>query len=152
MATANREGISHPLPRPIVCPCCGSPKVHIQKRGFMGLRVYSEWDLIWHCGDCDAMVGCHKGTDVPLGIMANASTREARYLAHKAFDRLWRGGPMHRDEAYRWMAHALGIAYEDAHIGRLNEEQCNELMAAIKKLDTKPKRHWSQDKRKKRNK
>lgn len=148
------DRIQHRLPRPIKCDDCGSPRVHLQKRGYMGLRVTKTWDLIWHCADCHALVGCHEGTDIPLGRMADAMTREARFNAHTVFDRLWRGRnrKLTRAEAYAWMARTLVIPPEEAHIGMLNERQCEALILAVKNYNhtTKHAGHWKQRERKRR--
>lgn len=153
------DRVSHRLPRPIKCDNCGGPKVHLQKRSLMKMRVFGNWDLVWHCLDCLALVGCHEGTDVPLGRMADATTRAARFEAHRAFDPLWqRGGKWARAEAYVWLANVLHIPPEDAHIGMLSVEQCEALMEAITNLRNHPRSpkgqapHWKQRERKKRRK
>ncbi len=153
--------ISHRLPRPQVCTECRSTNIALQKRSFMGRRTHGEWDLIWHCGDCDAMVGCHEGTDVPLGTMANAETRGMRLLAHEAFDPMWRGrnSRLSRDDAYEWMAVVLGVPIANAHIGMLDRHQCELLINAVrnykpprplgKELNGR-NRHWRERTRKRR--
>lgn len=154
MSSSVADRVIHRLSRPIKCDSCGGPRVNLQKRGFMGLRVFREWDLIWHCMDCDALVGCHEGTDIPMGLMADGATRHARFEAHKYFDRLWRGrnSPMSRAEAYAWMAQALNIPPERAHVGMLDAAQCEALSLASIKLKTEKQhdRHWSMQRRKKR--
>lgn len=154
MTVSVADRVVHRLPRPIKCDSCGSPRVNLQKRGYMGLRVFKQWDLIWHCLDCDALVGCHEGTDIPLGLMADRLTRDARYQAHQAFDRLWRGGGISRAEAYAWMARTLMISPELAHIGMLSTEQCEKLIAAVREFQhtRRHQRHWKQDTRKRRRK
>lgn len=154
MTSSVADRVKHRLPRPIKCDDCGSPRVHLQKRGYMGLRVTKKWDLIWHCLDCKALVGCHEGTDIPLGLMADAMTRDARFQAHGSFDNLWRGrhARMSRAEAYAWMASTLSIPADRAHIGMLDERQCEALIAAVKnyKHVTKHATHWRQKTRKRR--
>jgi hypothetical protein len=120
----------------------------------MGLRVTKKWDLIWHCLDCHALVGCHEGTDIPLGLMADLPTRDARYQAHQVFDRLWRGGGITRADAYIWLAKTLAIPPEQAHIGMLSQQQCETLIAAALNYrhQRKHARHWSQKTRKRRRK
>lgn len=81
---------------------------------------------IWLC-DCGAYVGCHAGTDRPLGRPAGKETRDARSDAHQAFDRLWLA-KMKRDNlsktkargaGYLWLAEQLDIDPEDCHIGSM---------------------------------
>lgn len=90
---------------------------------------------VWLCSnwpDCDVFVGCHKGTDTPLGIPANRILREWRTRCHSAFDRLWKSGRMKRKEAYAWMAQSLGIPLEQAHIAMLTLDQCQQLWKALR--------------------
>lgn len=147
------DRVTHRLPRPICCDNCGGPRVHLQKRSLMRMRTPKAWDLVWHCLDCLALVGCHEGTDIPLGLMADVMTRDARYNAHRVFDRLWRGGGFTRAEAYAWMARTLMIDPAEAHIGMLSERQCEALMEAVRALPPprqRANRHWKHKTRKKR--
>lgn len=155
MFSSVADRIEHRMPRPVRCDACGSPRVHLQSRKLLGLRTSGKWHLIWHCLDCLALVGCHEGTDIPLGLMADVATRDARFRAHNALDPLWRGRSrrMTRDEAYRWMANVLDIDYDRAHISMLTEAQCEIVIAEVKREQRIPtKRHWTQNKRKRRNK
>lgn len=74
--------------------------------------------------DCDGLVGCHPGTEKPLGTPADKETRSARKAAHDAFDALWE--PMeqkrsrYRKAAYAWLGEGLGI--DDPHMGEMDRE------------------------------
>lgn len=67
-------------------------------------------------------MGCHPGTDTPLGHMADKATRQARKRAHDVFDALWK--PMgseasrYRAAAYAWLADELGE--DDPHMGDMD--------------------------------
>lgn len=115
----------NPAVRPI-CDYCQN-----EARFVSGDKIYPHRpDLkdkkFYACFQCKAWVGCHPGTDVPLGRLANAALRRWRGRAHHAFDALWQriGAPMSRTEAYAWLANGLGIAGEDCHIGMFEEEAC----------------------------
>lgn len=151
MIKSVEDRVKHRCRIPVSCDACDSQKIALQSRSLMGIRTSGKWPLVWHCETCGAMVGCHTGTDIPLGLMADRITRDARYRAHKAFDPLWKNGHMVKANAYAWMAKVLGIPFEQAHIGMLNETQCEQLIKHAHGY-TPPKaerRHWSQDKRKK---
>lgn len=79
---------------------------------------------------CNSYVGCHKGTNKPLGTLANYRLRNLRTIAHKYFDSLWRKGKFsgNRRFAYRCLAHYLGINKEECHIGMFNEEMCKRVI------------------------
>lgn len=126
------------MPRPVRCDECGSPHVGLQSRALMQMKVLGTWTLIWYCHACHAYVGCHEGTDVPFGTMADHHTRSARRSLHEVFDLLWRGGGLTRGSAYHWLGATLGLPPERAHISMLNEEQCGVAQeAAAKKLATR---------------
>lgn len=80
----------------------------------------------WYCanGHEPAFVGCHKGTQEPLGILADAGLRKIKSAAHQAFDPIWKEGEFTRKQAYQWLADKLGIAVEDCHIGMFKAQTC----------------------------
>jgi hypothetical protein len=87
---------------------------------------------IWLCRPCQAWVGCHAGTDEPLGTLADAETREWRKKAHAAFDPMWKSGPMTRAEAYRWLAGRLGVDQDECHVGLFGAETCRQVVELCK--------------------
>jgi hypothetical protein len=91
----------------------------------------SRLNFYW-CKDCDAYVGCHKGTEKPLGKLANKELRQWRMKAHNAFDPFWKHGNMDRSEAYLWLANELGIDVKKCHIGMFDIEQCKRTVKACK--------------------
>jgi len=112
------------------CPYCN---------GTMQLRdsdvIYGRsYGMVWFCENwpgCDAFVGCHKGTDKPLGTPANGVLRNWRKRCHGLFDELWKSRRMTRRGAYDWMAEQLGIPVDQAHIALLSLEQCQQLHNAL---------------------
>ena len=92
--------------------------------------IETRYGFKWTCQDCDASVGCHKGTKTPLGTMATSQTRKARMRAHDAFDPIWKESPRRngRKKAYFWLAKKLGIDFRDCHIGLFDEETCNRVV------------------------
>lgn len=87
---------------------------------------------------CDAYVGCHPGTNRPLGRLADLKLREAKQAAHDAFDPLWRR-KMERDgcskgqartAAYAWLSKVTGIVPEKCHIGMFDELECRAVLNA----------------------
>lgn len=92
---------------------------------------------VWRCsGTCDARVGCHARTIRPLGTVAKPELRRMREGCHLLFDRLWKdqSAPYcvgDRSAAYSWLSSQLDIPLESAHIGMLNEEQCQKLLTVL---------------------
>lgn len=113
----------------LLCPACGS-FAKLTTRGSAGLRGAPE-AAVYVCADypsCDTYVGCHPGTDKPLGTMAGALLRGLRKTAHRELDHFWKSGQISRSEAYRLLAEQLDLSPEEAHIGMLNEEQCRSVV------------------------
>lgn len=132
------ERVTHPLPAPTHCPHCGS-LVEIVSHTTMYGRPYSSWPWLYRCTDqmpgveCDARIGIHPFTAIPVGTMATEQVRQARTRAHTAFDPLWRGpghsrGRATRLAAYAWLAEAMGLPVEHTHIGLFGIEQCEQVV------------------------
>ena len=119
--------MNDPLPLGAVlkhpCPECGK---------LMLLRS-SKFGLFYGCSaypQCKATHGAHKNGE-PLGIPADKLTKQARIEAHDAFDQLWKGRYMTRDEAYEWMQEAMEMSEDEAHIGRFDGDQCEDLVYKV---------------------
>lgn len=84
----------------------------------------------WECEPCRAWVSCKKGTDIPLGNLADGKLREARRRGHRIFDPIWqlmqekKGGSRSavRNTMYGWLATQLGVPAAECHFGLLPYE------------------------------
>lgn len=108
-----------------MCPYCGRRArlvngyaIYRRAGSRLGNRSY------WLCSPCNAYVGCHPGTDRALGRLANSELRAWKQRAHRAFDPLWRRGPMRRKDAYYWLSRRLGIPLRECHIGEFDVALC----------------------------
>jgi hypothetical protein len=117
------ERVENPLPIPEHCDACASFDVTFTNNEAVYGKPHGEWPFVYLCLACGAVVGCHPGTRVPLGRMADKRTRKLRGQAHTVFDPLWQSGAMTRSEAYCWLARHLGITREQCHISQFNVEQ-----------------------------
>ncbi|KKL86831.1 hypothetical protein LCGC14_1940770 [marine sediment metagenome] len=73
----------------------------------------------FHCRQDGCTVVCWDGsTSTP----ADYETRQARMLAHAAFDQLWRSGLFTRKTAYKKLSVYLGLKPKDTHIGLFDAE------------------------------
>lgn len=118
------------------CPYCQSPVQLLLTSN----ELYHGHDYgpAWVCSSwpaCDAYVGCHSGTTMPLGRLANKELRIAKKEAHAAFDRLWKS-KMERDgctkmearnAGYEWLCKQLEMPRSQCHIGMMNLEQCKQV-------------------------
>jgi len=119
----------------VICPYCGEPARYADSAPLYRGVSYG---MVWICDPCGAWVGVHKGTDKPLGRLANAELRQWKVKAHAAFDPLWKAklerrrrerGPEYkvvyaRGSGYAWLAGQMGIAPQNCHIGLFDVEQC----------------------------
>lgn len=120
----------------VVCGYCNKPAELVTGREIYPHRSDLAGAKLWSCKPCDAYVGCHKGTDRPMGRLANKELRAAKIATHAVFDKLWRQCLMSRDEAYRWLAEALGIESKHCHIGMFDIETCERAkLLCIEMLD-----------------
>ena len=90
--------------------------------------------MIYLCPCCHAYVGVHKGTNIPLGRLADTELRGWKAAAHAVFDPLWkRGGPFdgHRDFAYQWLSARMGLPEGKTHIGMFDVQECKKAIDII---------------------
>ena len=113
----------------VICDYCGMPAHFVDSSLIYG-RSYG---MVYYCPDCRAWVGVHKGTDIPLGRLADEELRKYKKLAHAAFDPIWRRGLSTRRKAYSWLSEQMGIPEEKTHIGMFDVEQCKQAIALCKK-------------------
>lgn len=124
------------LPAPTECPCCHSKAVRLTTHEVLYGKTFGDWPVIYYCDNCRASVSCHKGTNIPMGYMADQENKTARSVLHKVFDPLWKTQKYSsRTSMYKWLAEVLGIAYSDCHISRLDTEQCHTATKHCKALD-----------------
>lgn len=136
-----REKAGDPVPDPapvptsrrISCNYCEKPAELHWGEAVYPHRKELHKKKFWVCWGCDAWVGCHEREDgaEPLGTLAKEDLRDARIKAHDAFDSLWRHGEMSREEAYSWLAQALGIPPFKCHISRMDLDYVRRVVDAV---------------------
>lgn len=117
------------------CRYCQLPAA-LKRYGDAGYPYGRDYGPTWTCTPCAAWVGCHPGTEKPLGGLANAVLRVAKQAAHAAFDPLWQqkmareGVPKWkaRHAGYRWLSDQLGIPFKETHIGLFDLAQCRRVV------------------------
>lgn len=114
------------------CPYCQATAVLVSGDVIYPWRVDLAAKRFWKCLACpDAYVGCHPGTEKPLGRLADAKLRLAKSHAHAVFDPLWEAKVARgmekghaRGKGYAWLAEQLGIDPKDCHIGMMDVDTC----------------------------
>jgi len=110
------------------CPYCSRPSRRVTGVDLYPHRADLADKFFYRCLPCDAMVGCHPGTDKSLGRLANAELRHWKMRAHAAFDPHWKNGEMSRKAAYKRLADRLGISEEVCHIGMMDVAMCQRVV------------------------
>lgn len=114
-----------------ICRYCGGVirMVPAQKvYGHATERLGLQKEHIYQCQNCNARVGCHKGTIRPLGNVANEALRLKRIETHQIFDAFWREKRMSRTAAYKWLAKKMGLPEKHTHIGGFEMDQCQKVI------------------------
>ena len=125
----------------VICDYCGRNASFIDSAVVYG----KSYGMIWYCAKCRAWVGVHKGTDKPLGRLADNDLRKQRKIAHAVFDRIWRNNRrMKRSDAYKWLSQRMGLPIEETHIGMFNPEQCRQATEICRKYFQEEMNHVSE--------
>lgn len=124
--------------REVICDYCGQRAVLMAGRELYPHRPELSDRRSYACAPCGATVGCHPGTEQPLGRLANAELRRARTAAHAAFDPLWKDGEISRTRAYRWLATQLGMDAETCHIGMFDIATCRQVVEVCSAHTVRP--------------
>ena len=122
---------------PKICRYCGGVVRLVPAAEVYGMaaakRLGIEQERFYQCQNCNARVGCHKGTTRPLGNLANETLRMKRKETHQIFDSFWRERGMTRTQGYHWMAKKLRLSEQLAHIGGFEMDRCQRLIDLCEK-------------------
>lgn len=116
--------VKNPIPAPTCCPYCSGP-VELVNNSAIYRREYGDWPYAYLCRPCDAYVGLHPDTDIPLGTLANADLRKARKDSKTLFHAWMDANGLSRKAAYQWLAEHLGISVGECHFGWFDVERCS---------------------------
>jgi len=111
----------------MICPYCNQ-SAELKDSSVIYGKSYG---LIYICFPCNAYVGTHRGTNTPLGTLANSELRKLRKQCHSIFDIKWKSGKMSRFEAYVWLSKQLKIDINQCHIGMFDVDQCKKVMEVL---------------------
>lgn len=113
--------VKQPLPVPAQCPYCEGPVAIVRHEDIYHGRTYGPWPFVYRCAPCDAHVGMHPETDIPLGRLATKDLRDSKAREKRFFEQLWKpqGATVYmtRAEAYEWLATAMAMPADGCHWG-----------------------------------
>lgn len=98
-------------------------------------HLYAALRWCYNCQNCNARVGCHKGSKRPLGNVANEVLRLKRMETHQVFDAFWKRRGMTRTAAYKWLAEQMKLPEEKAHIGGFEMDQCQQVIDLCRRTE-----------------
>lgn len=116
--------VKNPMQAPTVCRYCSGCVELVSNAEIYNGREYGDWPYAYLCADCDAYVGLHPDTDIPLGTLADAKLRKDRNASKAIFHRVKEFHGFSRSLAYQWLAREMGIPVESCHLGWFDHEQC----------------------------
>jgi len=120
--------VKDPLPPPTECPYCSGSVKLVNNCEIYGAPV-GDWPFAYHCQKCcEAYVGVHPDTHIPLGYMADKELRKARQQAKVSFHEMLYTCHKSRSEGYHWLAEQLGLSISSTHYGWLNMIQCEQAL------------------------
>lgn len=117
----------------LICPYCGNAT---QQTDSAEIYHGVSYGMIYLCKPCNAYVGCHKGTTLSMGRLANDDLREAKKHAHHYLDQLWQPKVYKRPIVYKWLSESLGLNRDFTHIGMSSLKQCEKIIElSIQRLE-----------------
>ena len=111
----------------IKCPYCGGKPEWVENSEVYGKRFGKSY-MIWLCRPCDAYVGCHNNTKMPLGTLAKKKLRDLRHRCHELFDARWFDNS-ERSKEYAWLADRMHV--DEIHIAQCDENMCREIIEIL---------------------
>ena len=99
-------------------------EVYPHRKDLYSLKFYK-------CPYCNNFVGCHKGTNKPLGCIPSYGVKQARIKAHNFIDSYWKTGKCKRYEVYKILSNYFGYEYHNGNTKSV--EECEEAINVIKK-------------------
>ena len=108
---------------PVICRYCGGKIIKTTTRA-----LYPKGnESIYLCVNCNAYVGCYRDGR-PMGKVANTVLRLMRQETHRVFDRFWHKKGWSRSAAYRWLAQAMNLPGDRAHIAQMELDECQRVI------------------------
>lgn len=117
-------------PKPTTCQYCGHEVIYTSNAEIYG-KEYGNGKC-YKCNNCDAYVGVHDGTDIPLGILANIELRNLKKKAHAMFDPIWKRKKKYRWQCYHQLALKLDIPVKECHFGWFNKDMLEKSIQILK--------------------
>ena len=133
------EKVKDPTPVPTECRYCNGP-VELVENSEIYRRNYGKWPYAYLCRPCNAYVGLHPNTLIPLGSLADGELRRARKTSKELFYAYVKDFALTRSQGYAHLAAAMGIHGKHRHFGMFEQDQCELAVQKIQELYTERKK------------
>ncbi len=110
----------------MICQYCGNEARWCENKEVYGNNLGKSY-MCYYCKDCEAYVGCHNNTKVPLGTLANKELRQWRIKTHRTIDGYWKSRICTRRKVYELLKL---IFQKEVHVGSSDIEMCKEIIKA----------------------
>jgi hypothetical protein len=105
--------------------CCGCQR-EVEAVCATGGEIYPHrTDLhkkrFWRCPTCGNYVGCHPGSEKPLGNIPTPELRKARSHVHAILDPIWKTKRMARGAIYAKISERIGRQYHTGEIKTIED-------------------------------
>lgn len=109
------------------CPYCNEMAAFWDNEMIYG-KSYWASHMCYYCKDCNAYVGTHLNTIVPLGTMANKELRSWRRKTHAVLDPIRQSWNISRSDLYAYLAKKFG---KEIHVGESDINMCKKIIAFL---------------------
>lgn len=124
--------VKNPIPAPTECRYCGGDVRLVCNSEIYNGRSYGDWPFAYLCSGCQAYVGLHPDTDIPLGTLADNKLRAARNASKATFHEHMKKTGLSRTRAYQWLVGRMNIEVGKCHFGWFELEECAVAEQAVK--------------------
>lgn len=123
--------VKYPQPIPKTCHLCGGDVILVDN-SVVYRYSFGNWHYVYMCRSCRAYVGLHGHTDIPLGTLANATTRRRRKEVHEVARHLRDYTGLTLEQCRELVASKLSISYAEAATACLDHHQCDTVINMFK--------------------
>lgn len=122
--------VKHPVPIPCTCRYCGGRILCVQNYVVYG-QNYGDYPWVYLCERCNARIGIHPHTNIPLGTLADDLLRKKRGEAKELFLFMKDKHKLSRDDAYKQLAVLLNKPPEETHFGMFELIDCENALKLL---------------------
>lgn len=110
------------------CPYCHKSDIRLMSHLEFYGKEFKKNGKLYVCQNCQARVGCHPNTEIPLGQLSDEELRGLRIKIHDIIDKYW-NDKTGRDIVYKKLIGRYGNPF---HVGFLDNERARYILMDLK--------------------